>query len=199
VRHGVTIDRRTLLVTFHPVTLEYEDTAWHVGELVAALREAALPVLITAPNADTSGHVVRRLLQEFARERAEVAFIENLGPQAYFSAMAHAGAMVGNSSSGIIEAASFRLPVVNVGTRQAGRVRADNVIDVGYGRDAILKGIRTAVSPEFRDGLGELRNPYGNGSAAAIIVGQLREVPLDARLVAKRFIDGWGDLETPVS
>jgi UDP-hydrolysing UDP-N-acetyl-D-glucosamine 2-epimerase len=192
IDHGITVDRRTLLVTYHPVTLEYEDTEWQVGELVAALADVALPAVITAPNADTRWRTVRRMLQDFAGTRADVTFVETLGTPAYFSAMALAGAMVGNSSSGIVEAATFHLPVVNIGTRQAGRVRADNVIDVGYERDGVAKAIRTAVSAEFRARIAALENPYGKSGAAEIIVNRLREVPLDARLTRKRFIDGSG-------
>jgi len=75
VDHGITVDRRTLLVTYHPVTLEYEDTEWQVGELVAALADVALPIVITAPNADTSWRTVRRTLQDFAGTRADVTFV----------------------------------------------------------------------------------------------------------------------------
>jgi UDP-N-acetylglucosamine 2-epimerase len=97
--------------------------------------------------------------------------------------------MVGNSSSGIIEAPSFALPVVNVGTRQKGRMRAANVIDVGYETEEIVRGIRTALSSEFRASLNGLKNPYGDGNASAIIVNRLKSVPLDEKLIKKSFHD----------
>jgi len=115
--------------------------------------------------------------------------VVNLGTPGYVSAMRLAAAMVGNSSSGIIEAASFRLPVVNIGTRQQGRTRGKNVIDVGYGRDEIIAGIRKATSPEFRAGLADLVNPYGDGHAAERIVQRLKEVELNDRLLRKRFYE----------
>ena len=95
--------------------------------------------------------------------------------------------MVGNSSSGIIEAASFKLPVVNIGNRQRGRMRGKNVIDVGYSRAEIVEGIATAMSEEFRIGLADLTNPYGDGQAAGRIVETLKGVPLDHRLLSKSF------------
>jgi len=115
-----------------------------------------------------------------------------MGTQAYFSAMMLAPAMVGNSSSGIVEAASFGLPVVNVGARQSGRTRGRNVLDVAADEDAsaIAAAIRQALAPEFRAALAGMENPYGRGDAAATIVERLREVPLDATLVHKRFYDG---------
>ena len=117
VEHGIQMTPAPLLVTFHPVTLEYENTAWQVGELLAALTVCNLPVVFTLPNADTSGRVVIRMVEEFVQTRASASIVHNLGTRAYFSAMSLSTAMVGNSSSGIIEAASFGLPVVNIGTK----------------------------------------------------------------------------------
>ncbi len=191
-RIGMPLDPPPLLVTFHPVTLEYENTQWHVSELLEALDSVRLPVVFTLPNADTSGRAVIRMVKDFVDSHALAGLVENLGTQAYFSLMAVACAMVGNSSSGIVEAPSFRLPVVNIGTRQQGRVRAKNVIDVGYSRAEILEGIRKAVSPEFCASLGDLVNPFGNGHAAERIVERLKAVATDEKLLLKRFhrVDG---------
>ena len=111
----------------------------------------------------------------------------NLGTEAYASLMRHVAAMVGNSSSGLVEAASFRLPVVNVGTRQSGRLRAANVIDAPPERDHIVAAVRRATSETFRASLTNVVNPYGDGKAAERIVSRLREVPLDDALLRKRF------------
>ena len=145
-RFEVQIDRPFLLVTYHPVTLEYEQTEWQIGELLAALLETRLPVIFTWPNADTGNRIIRAKLEQFVAANSSSRLVANFGMQAYFSVMNLAAAMVGNSSSGIVEAASFQLPVVNVGTRQHGRVRARNVIDVGYGRDQISAGIQQALA-----------------------------------------------------
>jgi UDP-hydrolysing UDP-N-acetyl-D-glucosamine 2-epimerase len=188
-RFGLRLDRPTLLVTYHPVTLEFERTEWQIDELLAALVESGLPVVITKPNADTGGRLILHKLDRFAQGRTDCFLVDNLGTQAYFSLMTVAAAMVGNSSSGIIEAPTFKLPVVNVGTRQEGRCRAANVIDVGYSRQEILAGIRQALHPAFRQGLKHLVNPFGSGHAAEVIVERLRTVPLDDRLLRKRFHD----------
>jgi UDP-hydrolysing UDP-N-acetyl-D-glucosamine 2-epimerase len=188
-RYGLCFQPRPLLATFHPVTLEYGQTEWQVGELLAALDDAGLPVVFTLPNADTGGRIIQRMIAEYIGDRPSAWLVDNLGTQAYFSLMAVAAAMVGNSSSGIIETPSFGLPVVNIGTRQAGRVRGANVIDVDYKRAAILQGIRQAVRPEFRESLRQMENPYGYGRASDIIVERLKTVPLDDNLIIKRFYD----------
>ncbi|MBP3955809.1 UDP-N-acetylglucosamine 2-epimerase (hydrolyzing) [Gemmata sp. G18] len=189
-RIGLPLEPAPLLVTFHPVTLEYERTEWHVGELLAALDAAELPVVFTRPNADTQGRTVARLIEAFARTRPWAVLAGDLGTEAYFGLMECAAAMVGNSSSGLIEAPSFKLPVVNIGTRQRGRHRAANVIDVGYGRAEVIDGIRRATRPDFRTvELRQLTNPFDRGGAAEIIAERLLSAPLGDELVKKRFYD----------
>lgn len=183
------LDANPLLVTYHPVTLEYEQTEWQVRQLLGALEQCDFPMVFTMPNADTNGRVITGLVREFARSCSRAQMVDNLGTRGYFSLMSQAVAMVGNSSSGIIEAPSFGLPVVNIGTRQQGRTRGPNVIDVGYACDEILAGIAQATSPEFRASLRGLPNPYGCGHASDVIVRHLKEVALDDRLVKKRFLD----------
>jgi UDP-hydrolysing UDP-N-acetyl-D-glucosamine 2-epimerase len=188
-RFGVPFSPSPLIVTFHPATLQSEQTPAQVDELLAALETAGLPIVFTLPNADTGGRVIRERIVAYAAAHPKAYVLDNLGTQAYFSVMALSTAMVGNSSSGIIEAASFKLPVVNVGLRQAGRERAANVIDVGESRTEILAGIRRGTDPAFRASLADLVNPYGRGDAAATIVERLASVPIDDRLLIKRFHD----------
>jgi len=176
-----------LLVTYHPETLEHERTAERIDELLAALDAASLPVVFTYPNADMGSRTIIERVEAFVASRPSPRVAPNLGTRAYFSMMKYAAAMVGNSSSGIIEAASFSLPVVNIGNRQQGRVRGANVIDCVPRREAIASAIRQAVSPAFRASLAGMSNPYGNGQAADRIVSVLASVPLDARLLRKRF------------
>jgi len=188
-RFGMTLPEKFLLVTYHPVTLEYEQTQRQARELLAALDTIDLPALFTMPNADTEGRAIRRLIKEFLSKHPNSKGIENLGTQGYFSAMALATAMVGNSSSGIIEAASFSLPVVNVGNRQQGRMRGKNVIDVGSTCAEILSGIKRAISSEFRVSFGNVVNPYGKGHAAERIVDRLKTVKLTDKLLQERFYE----------
>jgi UDP-hydrolysing UDP-N-acetyl-D-glucosamine 2-epimerase len=188
-QYGLEMGTPFLLITYHPVTLEYGQTERQIQWLLDALREIDVDLVFTYPNADAQGRLIIQKLEQFARSYPRARVFANLGTQGYLSMMKHATAMVGNSSSGIIEAASFELPVVNIGTRQKGRVRGDNVIDVGYTSQEIAVGIRRATSSEFRQRLVGMSNPYGDGHAARRIISRLREVRLDNRLVMKRFHD----------
>ena len=176
-----------LLVTYHPATLEQEDTARQIEDLLQALNEVNATVIFTSPNADVRSHAIRERIREYARQSDRAQLVMSLGTEGYFSMMRHAAAMVGNSSSGIIEAASLKLPVVNIGNRQHGRVRARNVVDVDCNRQQIVDGIRQAMTQQFRDSLSDLSNPYGDGHAAARILQTLASVKLDNKLVTKRF------------
>lgn len=191
---GVRLQEAPLLVTFHPTTLEYENAGEQADALLGALAGLDRPIVFTMPNADTSNGVIRRRILDWCAPRESAVAVENLGPRRYFALMRHAAAMVGNSSSGLVEAPSFRLPVVNIGSRQDGRLRAANVIDVPAETPAIAAAIRRALSPEFRAGLSSLVNPYGDGHAAGRIADTLNDVPLDARLVRKTFTDVLPDL-----
>ena len=187
---GLDPARPWVLATFHPVTLEYRATAEHVGELLAALEKVEGEIVITYPNADTAGRIIIDRIEEIAARHPRVHLARNLGEGRYLSLLRHAAVMVGNSSSGLIEAPSVGLPVVNVGSRQRGRLRGANVIDTACRREEILHGIETALAPGFREGLAGRPNPYGDGRAAARIVEVLRSAPLDERLIQKRFADG---------
>jgi UDP-N-acetylglucosamine 2-epimerase (non-hydrolysing)/GDP/UDP-N,N'-diacetylbacillosamine 2-epimerase (hydrolysing) len=186
---GLELDCPPLLVTYHPVTLEFEQTGWQTGELMAALESSGMPVVFTAPNADTGGRMIAAEIDRHVQKHPEWRLVKNLGTPNYFGLMKVSAAMVGNSSSGIVEAAPFGLPVVNIGTRQQGRLRNSNIIDVGYHRDEILRGIRKAVSPEFRHDASQVTNLYGDGHAAERIVEVLKNVTLDDRLIVKEFVD----------
>ena len=187
---GVGEDRPFLLVTFHPVTLEALQRHEQVRAFMEALRRTQVQLVITYPNADAGSSEIIDALERFAAEEpGRVRLIKNAGPRLYFDLMASAGAMVGNSSSGIAEAPSFELPVVNVGTRQTGFERAGNVIDVGHAADEVLAGIERALDPAFRASLRGLKNPYGDGNSSARIVAELKSVPLDDRLLRKKFVD----------
>lgn len=181
------LDRPCVLVTFHPVTREYEQTEEHMKELLLAVERSGCRAVFTYPNADTNGRLIIRMIHEFAKSSDRVKVVENLGTDTYFSLMKHVDAMVGNSSSGIVEAASFKLPVVNVGNRQRGRQRARNVIDVGNRSDQILAGIRQALTERFRAELQDLVNPYGDGRASERIVERLRTVSINDDLFLKGF------------
>jgi UDP-hydrolysing UDP-N-acetyl-D-glucosamine 2-epimerase len=178
-----------LLITFHPVTLEYERTSWQVGELLTALSQLRLPCVFTMPNADTHGRIIRRMILEFAKTHKNIQVVESLGTRGYFSLMRLASVMVGNSSSGMVEAASFELPVVNVGTRQFGRVHGSNVIHTGYSHQEIVEGVQKTIKPDFKDSIKGLINPYGRGNASSVIINSLKSIPINQKLIVKQFND----------
>jgi len=186
---GFSITEAPLIVTFHPTTLETDATAAQTQQLLSALGEFAVPCVFTLPNADTGGRAISRLVQNYCRTRQDAHLVENMGTRAYFSLMRLGLAMVGNSSSGIIEAPSFELPVVNIGSRQDGRIRGMNVIDVSPTAADIEAGIRKAIDPAFRLRLAQSTNPYGQGRAGERIAARLAEAPDRDVLIRKHFVD----------
>ena len=189
VRLGRPLGQPTLLVTFHPETLAAGDVPRQVDELTAALEKVDGDIVATSPGADTAHRAITAALGRLAARRPATQLVTTLGDEVYCSLLREADVMVGNSSSGLIEAPSFGLPVVNVGARQHGRLRAANVLDVDHDREAIAAAILRALDPSFRRGLAALVNPYGDGHAAPRIARVLREVELGPRLTRKRFVD----------
>jgi UDP-N-acetylglucosamine 2-epimerase (non-hydrolysing)/GDP/UDP-N,N'-diacetylbacillosamine 2-epimerase (hydrolysing) len=191
-RFGVDVERPFLLVTFHPVTLEYEQVEWQIDELLAALEQSRLSVIFTMPNADTAGRIIVTRLRQWVESHPGIgAMVDNFGAEAYHSVLRRAVAVVGNSSSGLIEAPSFKVPAVNIGIRQRGRIRAASVIDVGHHRAEILAAIQKAASSEYRKSLRLLENPYASktNSAVSTITNVLKRVELGNALLQKKFHD----------
>jgi UDP-hydrolysing UDP-N-acetyl-D-glucosamine 2-epimerase len=188
-RYGLNPDRDFLVATYHPATLEERNARSQITQLLAALETCAMPVVFTCPGADHGSREVIAAIRTRAQANPNMHLVPNLGTRGYFSLMRHASAMVGNSSSGIIEAASFKLPVVNVGSRQRGRMHGANVLDVPCRKQALADAIRKALSPGFRASLAGLVNPYGDGRAAERIIERLKTVTINENLLMKRFCD----------
>ena len=184
---GIDLAPDCLLVTYHPATLEQEDLEQQFLSFLGALENSGKPILFTLSNADTGGQSINGMIHQFVASHPHAQAVASLGTHGYFSAMALASAMVGNSSSGIIEAASFRLPVVNIGNRQAGRMHGANVLDCGSSEGEIVAAIQKACSEEFKKSLADLSNPYGDGRAAQRIVDRLKTQELGPALILKRF------------
>ncbi len=165
---GLDAAKPFLLVTLHPETNVDESTNARFADAAGqALTMAPQQILITAPCADPGNAPFLALCEDLSRRRPGVRYVPNLGLRRYVAALHHAAAMVGNSSSGIIEAATAGLPVVNVGDRQAGRDRAGNVLDCAFEVAAIAGAIDTALSPAFVERSRGVINPYGDGRFAA--------------------------------
>jgi GDP/UDP-N,N'-diacetylbacillosamine 2-epimerase (hydrolysing) len=178
--HGLDPGRPFALLLLHPVHQEAKQAGEQAEILLAALQGADLQLLALLPNSDAGNLEVRRLLEGW-RGRAGFALLTHLPRAAFLAAMAHADIMVGNSSAGIIEAASFGTPVLNVGRRQHLRERNANVVDVAADREAIAQGLAALL----HKGRFEPANLYGDGRAGERIVRLLRETPLDAELLNK--------------
>jgi len=180
------------IVTFHPVTLEKNLAECHIAEIIEAIKNfTEIYWVFTLPNADTEGRSITEKINNFVSEFPEKGrvFI-SLGQLRYLSLLKNAVLMVGNSSSGLVEAPSVELPVVNIGDRQRGRVRGKNVIDVPEcKKEPIINSIYKALSPDFRNSLKGMKNPYGEGNASEKIVKILKTISLGECLIKKRFYE----------
>ena len=180
------------IVTFHPVTLEKNLAECHIAEIIEAIKNfTEIYWVFTLPNADTEGRSITEKINNFVSEFPEKGrvFI-SLGQLRYLSLLKNAVLIVGNSSSGLVEAPSFELPVVNIGDRQRGRVRGKNVIDVPEcKKEPIINSIYKALSPDFRNSLKGMKNPYGEGNASEKIVKILKTISLGEGLIKKTFYE----------
>jgi UDP-hydrolysing UDP-N-acetyl-D-glucosamine 2-epimerase len=184
-RLGLDLQRTTVVVAYHPVTI-VRDTTQEADSLFAALREVDAQILFCYPNADAGSHALLERTRAFLSTRNDARVFVNLDSVTYWSLLRQVALLIGNSSSGIMEAASFALPVVNVGFRQKGRERARNVLDAEPETKAVLTKIGEAMSLAFRESLAGMTNPYGNGNASEKIVQVLTTVPLSEELLVKR-------------
>ena len=186
---GLKLTPPVLVVTFHPATLGSTNVLEEINSLLAALDRVQGTFILTYPNADAQNRTIVKRMREFVASRPEASLLFSLGQLKYYSLLAQADLMVGNSSSGIWESPSFRLPAVNIGDRQGGRTQAGNVINVGADADAIYKAIQGGLNPAFRASLHHLRNPYGDGQATPRIIDTLKRIELGPHLLRKRFVD----------
>ncbi len=175
----------TIIVGYHPVTV-LRNTLSEADALFAALQRINGQLVFCYPNADAGSRELIQRTRTFADLRTNARVFVNLDPITYWSLLAQADLFIGNSSSGIIETASFALPTVNVGLRQRGREHGPNVIDVAAHSEAIVAATEKALSKEFRHGLRGMANPYGDGHASERIARILAETPIDETFIVKR-------------
>ncbi len=177
---GLDPKKQIALVLFHPVLQDEEDMATQTSHLLDAVLESNLQPLVLMPNADAGGNSIRDVLENY-RERPGVCLKIHLSRKDFIAWMTRADIMVGNSSSGIIEAATFRLPVVNVGNRQKDRERNRNVVDVAPTKNEIIAGIQKALSLPLKD----LTNLYGDGQSGKRIVDLIKGLKADKDILNK--------------
>ncbi|MFK8036325.1 MAG: UDP-N-acetylglucosamine 2-epimerase [Hyphomicrobiales bacterium] len=178
------------LSTYHPQTLGESKAVDQYRNLLAALADIPERPVMIYPNIDPGFQQLVSMLEHFKDRRPDVILRKSFERDLFYGLMSHAEFMIGNSSSGLWEAPSFALPSINIGERQAGRGRGDNVIDVtGLELTSITQAIQKARDPSFRKSLAGMKNPYGEGKAAAITIETLKSVPLDAALLYKKFFE----------
>lgn len=182
---------KNLLITYHPETTQEVEKVRNDFELILkALDQLDNTLLIfTNANSDVGGRSVNMMIDEYVDSHPEksIAFT-SLGVKRYLSALQYVDAVVGNSSSGIVEAPSFRIATINIGERQKGRVRASSVVDVDVDSEQILKALEAIYSDDFKAHLKETVNPYGKGDSVQKVIAVLKSVDLDS-LKRKPFYD----------
>lgn len=182
------IDENTVIVTYHPVTLENNTVEEQFLNLLEVLdRNPKIRMIFTKANADTNGRIVNELIDKYAAQNSEraCAFV-SLGQKRYLSALKYCRIVIGNSSSGIIEAPSFCKPIINIGDRQKGRICADSVINCGYTQQEIQQAMETALTKEFENKASNCRNPYEKENTAANIISVIKDYLLNDKIKLKK-------------
>lgn len=183
------LGERSLLITYHPVTLEPDGAQAQFANLLQAVEETDARLIFTKPNSDSGGRVIISMMDEYVRQHPEKSVVfTSLGYLRYLSALQYVDAVVGNSSSGIIEAPSFGIPTVNVGDRQKGRLRADSVMDCTTDLDSLRAALQKALSPDFRQQARHTVNPYQQPDSVQQILAVIRDYPLE-NCIQKHFYD----------
>lgn len=186
---GIVVENPLLLVTYHPVTAAKHDTALEIQSLVSALHSFPdATVVFTLPNADPEHGVINQVLQQAVKGKENWHLFASLGAKLYLSLLAQASAVVGNSSSGILEAPTLCVPTVNIGPRQDGRLKAQSVISCGTGEATIEAAITQALSMEFVETLSGMESPYGKAGATGKVLALLESTVFDT-LKQKEYYD----------
>lgn len=187
---GFKLGKKNLLLTFHPVTLENNTSKQHFEELLHAIEKMEdTHFIFTKPNSDTNGRIIIQMIDDFVAHYPErsCSFI-SLGHLRYLSALQHVDVVLGNSSSGLTEAPSFKVATIDVGDRQKGRIKAESVISCQPKEESITEALQLAFSADFQKKLKKVKNPYGEGGASEKIVEILKSSDY-SELLKKKFID----------
>lgn len=197
------LGQKSLLITFHPVTLETSSAAYQMEELLAALAGLSETQLIfTMPNADTDGRALIKMVEQFVAQHPNARAYTSLGQLRYLSCIAQVDGVVGNSSSGLAEVPSFGKGTINIGDRQRGRLQAESVINCEPTRRSIAVALEKLYSADFQGSLSQVRNPYGNGGASEKVVTAIKQYAIND-IAKKAFYDlptcvNWGAISEQV-
>ena len=186
---GFALGDKTILVTFHPVTLEKKSSEFQFNELLASLDDLFdTRIIFTKSNSDPDGRIINQMIDEFTKNRKNTIAYSSMGYLNYLSTMQFVDFIIGNSSSGLLEAPSFKIATINIGDRQKGRIKAKSVIDCPPLRSQISEAIRSACSEEFKSSLGKVKNPYGTGGASRKILKIIKSTNFK-QILKKTFFD----------
>lgn len=177
-------------VTFHPVTMEKGSASEQVSELLNAITYFDdMFFVFTKANADLEGKVINEFIDQYVEKKPNCIAFQSLGSKRYLSLLKESDMIIGNSSSGIIEAPSFKIPTINIGNRQKGRLRAESVIDCECSTQDIIDAIKKARSNMFREKVKNVVNPYGDGNTSELIVYEIKKFLSKEKYIAKHFYD----------
>lgn len=187
---GLPLDRNTILVTYHPVTLGESSVESDIKDFIDALEELSdIKVIFTMPNSDTGASAIVEAIEEFVKKNSDRAkAFKSLGVKRYLSVMSQVGAVVGNSSSGIVETPSFGIPTLNIGDRQKGRLQADSIVNCLTDKQSVIEGLELVLSPEMQEKAKHTNNPYEQPDSAQRIFDVISTYPLE-KLNQKHFYD----------
>ena len=181
---------RNFLVTYHPVTLEDSTSKQHLLNLLSVIDSIKdAHIIFTQANADPGGKVINQIINDYVRLNPNKSiFFKTLGQLRYLSVMQHVDGVIGNSSSGLVEAPSFGIGTINIGDRQEGRVKSESVIDCNPGKEDIQKAFNRLLSAKFKRSISESKNPYDRGEVASKIYKIIKSFPLTG-ILKKKFYD----------
>lgn len=184
-------EKQTIMITYHPVTLERLTSERQFGEILKVLdNHKEISVIFTKANADTDGRIINNMIEDYVdANRSRCKVYTSLGQLRYLSVLKYCDAVMGNSSSGIVEVPSFHIPTINIGNRQKGRIHAESVIDCGNDAEQIEAALMKALSLEFRKSIANISNPYEGKQPSSDIVGKITEAVNDGVSIKKRFYD----------
>ncbi len=177
----------TVLMTYHPVTLELNISPLEqIQNVFKAINKFGFQVVITSPNIDTNRHLIVEQIEKEVKNNSDFHYIESLGMQNYISMIPHCCFVIGNSSSGIIEVPYFKIPTINIGDRQSGRIQHESIINTDYSTKSIIDAINKAESKGFRQRLKNMNFKFGNGTAAKQMVEVIKSLKTDQSFLIKR-------------
>lgn len=187
---GFNLGLRNLLITFHPVTLENDTAVEQFNNLLAVLdKQVETHLIFTKANADNNGRIINALIDTYVQENSSKAVAyTSLGQLRYLSAMQYVDGVIGNSSSGLIEAPSFKVGTINIGDRQKGRIRADSIIDCEPSIEGVSNALDILYSIDFKEKLSHMTSPYGAGDSSKKIINIIRNCELTG-ILKKKFYD----------